>query len=169
MGKKRKKKKKSWVKYVLVLGLFFLMVINGAWATEKLSGLEKARRRMVKNPNDIEARLEWWKGLVETEYWEEALKEEVYFEKMYEALGDDKKEKVLLIRGTMKREYPGYMEVDLLMTGDMENEGSKDWWIKKAKMEMKREEYEKALESIKKAREMDEVDEEIERIERELS
>lgn len=159
--------KKRWGKYVLGVGLYFLVLVNGIWGTKKLSSLEIVKREMAKNPNNIQARLEWWKNLAEMRYWEEARKEEVYFDSMYKALDKKDQEKVAEIKDFLKRKYPVYLLEELKK---IENEGqkNKDWWIKKAEMEMELEEYDKAREAIQEARKIDKVDEELEKMEREL-
>ncbi len=162
-----KKWGKKYGKYVLGIGLYFLVLANGVWGVKSLSRLEMARREMIRNPNDIEARLEWWRGLTEAEYWEESLKEEVYFDGMYQAVKESDQEIIDEIKDLMRKKYPGYL-VERLEEMKNDEEKDKDWWIKKAKIETELGNYEEAMASIGMAREMDGIDEELERMEREL-
>jgi tetratricopeptide (TPR) repeat protein len=154
-------------KYILGIGLYFLVLVNGIWGAKNLPQLEMARRKLARNPNNVTARLEWWKGLVETEYWEEALSEEVYFDSMYQALGKNEQEKIVEIKGLLREKYPVYLREELEKMAKKE-EKDKAWWVRKARIEMELGEYEEAEASIGEARKLDRVDEELEKMEREL-
>jgi len=162
-----KKKGKKYGKYVLGIGIYFLVLVNGIWGAKSLSGLEVARRRMIRNPNNTEARLEWWKGLTEAGYWEESLEEELYFDSMYQAVKESDQKTINEIKDLMRKKHPGYLAERLEEMKSDEGK-SKDWWMKKAKIEMELGNYKEAIISIGMARKIDGIDKGLEKIEREL-